>query len=210
MTNSARITLITGIIILILTVVNGYTVGSITPSFERSEVLAGLAGVLLMLVAFIWSDANPRSPEQAELKGENSLLIVDSVSATIKKELGWGSQLILTSTPAATMLVYWKDSVLLRRGLIQRTEFIPGGITKRVIKSGETISLVNTRFFPGRAEFDSVLINLPAILVVPLAKNGVVIVGGWSERCFTKSNEIVIQSWALRLADDLETGISTN
>ena len=70
----------------------------------------------------------------------------------------------------------------------------------------QTISLVNTTLFPGRAEFDAMLPSLPAIVVCPMGNEGAVIVGGWSPRCFTRSDERWIEGWTQRLRTTLGAG----
>jgi hypothetical protein len=72
----------------------------------------------------------------------------------------------------------------------------------------KTISLVNTVLFPGRAEFDSVLENLPAVVICPLGQEGVVVVGGWSKRCFSQSDERWLEGWTQRLRTALEKDAS--
>ena len=99
----------------------------------------------------------------------------------------------------------WRQQVVLRRGLISQDPFQPGAITKRAMDREQTISLVNTTLFPGRAEFDGMLQSLPAILVCPMGQQGVVIVGGWSPRCFSRSDERWLEGWAQRLRTTLET-----
>ena len=54
-------------------------------------------------------------------------------------------------------------------------------------------------------EFDSVLDNLPAIIVYPISNKGLTIVGGWSKRSFTNSDEKWISGWSDKLYDLLNT-----
>ena len=117
--------------------------------------------------------------------------------------------MLLTATPAATVLVHWHEQVLLRRGLLWNANFSPGPICDRAMERQKIVSLVNTTLFPGRAEFDAVLPGLPAVLVCPLGSNGVVIVGGWSERCFSRSDEQWLEGWAARLKIALENGLGS-
>ena len=72
------------------------------------------------------------------------------------------------------------------------------------------VSLVNTTLFPGRSEFDPVLERLPAVLVCPLASTGVVILGGWSVRCFSRSDERWLQGWSERLRTSLQETMVKN
>jgi hypothetical protein len=140
------------------------------------------------------------------LQGEQGLLMADQFSENQQQELAWGSHMLLTATPAASVLVFWRHQVVLRRGLITQEAFEPGAITQRAMEREQTISLVNTTLFPGRAEFDAMLPSLPAIVVCPMGTEGAVIVGGWSPRCFTRSDERWIEGWTQRLRTTLGAG----
>ena len=201
----ARVVLICALLLLGLTVTNAGLAGTVTPDLQRAEVLAGMASVGLMLVAVLWTRANPKSAEKVSLKGEQGLVLLEQLNDVQKQELAWGSHMLLTATPAASVLVLWRQQVVLRRGLISQASFQPGAITKRAMDREQTISLVNTTLFPGRAEFDGMLQSLPAILVCPMGQQGVVIVGGWSPRCFSRSDERWLEGWAQRLRTTLET-----
>ena len=189
-----------------LTVTNAGLAETVTPELQRAEVLAGMAAVGLMLVAVLWTRANPKSTEKVPLKGEQGLVMADQFSEDQQQELAWGSHMLLTATPAASVLVLWRKQVVLRRGLISQDSFQPGPITKRALERDKTISLVNTTLFPGRAEFDAMLPSLPAIVVCPMGNEGAVIVGGWSPRCFTRSDERWIEGWTQRLRTTLGAG----
>ena len=191
---------------LALTVTNAGLAETVTPELQRAEVLAGMAAVGLMLVAVLWTRANPKSTEKVPLKGEQGLVMADQFSEDQQQELAWGSHMLLTATPAASVLVLWRKQVVLRRGLISQDSFQPGPITKRALERDQTISLVNTTLFPGRAEFDAMLPSLPAIVVCPMGNEGAVIVGGWSPRCFTRSDERWIEGWTQRLRTTLGAG----
>ena len=206
MPTPARAVLICALLLLGLTVTNAGLAESVTPELQRAEVLAGMAAVGLMLVAVLWTRANPRSAEKVPLQGEQGLVICDQLNDLQKQELAWGSHMLLTATPAATVLVLWRQQVVLRRGLISQSPFQPGAITMRAMERNQTISLVNTTLFPGRAEFDAMLPSLPAILVCPMGDEGVVVVGGWSPRCFTRSDERWLEGWTQRLRTILGAG----
>ena len=206
MPGSARAVLICALLLLGLTVTNAGVAETVTPEFQRAEVLAGMAAVGLMLVAVLWTRANPKSAEKVPLKGEQGLVIDDQFNDVQKQELAWGSHMLLTATPAASVLVVWRQHVVLRRGLISQGHFQPGAITRRAMEREQTISLVNTTLFPGRAEFDGMLPSLPAIIVCPMGNDGAVIVGGWSPRCFTRSDERWLEGWTQRLRTTLGAG----
>ena len=202
----ARAVLICALLLLGLTVTNAGLAETVTPELQRAEVLAGMAAVGLMLVAVLWTRANPKSAEKVPLKGEQGLVIADEFNDAQKQELAWGSHMLLTATPAASVLVLWRQQVVLRRGLISQDPFHPGAITKRAMDRAQTISLVNTSLFPGRAEFDGMLQSLPSVLVCPMGQQGVVILGGWSPRCFSRSDERWLEGWVQRLRTTLGDG----
>ena len=68
-----------------------------------------------------------------------------------------------------------------------------------VYTKNKYISLVSTKFYPGKQEFDNIVKNLPSVIVFPIGNKGWIIIGGWSERCFTKSDELWIDGWAKKL-----------
>lgn len=195
--------LLAGLLVLGLSILNASTAETITPSLERADVLAGMAGVGLMLVSILWTRASPRSPEAVELEGEQGFVLSPDLPDPVRAEMAWGSHQFLTATSAATILVYWKGSVLLRRGLLGAGDFEPGEICRRSKQKQELVSLVKTALYPGKAEFDPVLPGLPAVMVQPLGESGWVVIGGWSERCFTRSDERWLSGWAERLRTTL-------
>ena len=204
MPGSARLCLISGLLVLGLAVFNAVSADAFPPSLQRAEVLAGMAGVGLMLVSVLWTRAVPRNPETVDLQGDQGLVIADGLSEMVRTELAWGSLQFLTATSAASILVSWDDTVLLRRGLITDRDFSPGDICRRSTQRQMLISLVKTALYPGRQEFDAVLPGLPAVMVQPLGQRGWIVLGGWSERCFTRSDERWLGGWAERLRRQLE------
>ena len=192
-----------GVLFLGMVVLNGFSVDSVTPSFQRAETLAALSAVGLMLMAVLLNQANPLKAKQQDLEGSQGFVLVEGLRESVRQELGWGSDLILTATPAATILVYWDKRVILRRGILGTGNFEPGPICKRSTDTGKLISLVKTTLFPGRKEFDSIVKELPAVIVYPLNTRGWVVVGGWSERCFSRSDERWLIGWSDRLKTQL-------
>ena len=210
MPTPARVVLVCALVLLMLTLLNAGLAESFTPELQRAEVLCGMAAVGLMLVAVLWTRADPTHAKPHPLSGEQGLQLEPSLEADLKEELAWGSHMLLTATPAATILVQWRDQIILRRGLLSEADapFTPGPICRRAMDRETTISLVNTTLFPGRHEFDSVLKNLPAVLIVPLGTQGIVVLGGWSERCFSQADEQWLEGWGARLRTKLE-GLTT-
>jgi hypothetical protein len=203
----ARIALGGGILGLTLTVLNqasGMPVqGGMAPALERSGVLASLLAVVLMLVGLLWERIEPVPPERVALQGREGLELAEDLPAELRRELGWGTQMLLTATPAATLLLLWRGRVLVRRGLLPQAIFQPGAICGRALEQGRAISLVDLRLYPGREEFAGLLDGLPAVLVQPIGSEGLLLLGGWSARCFSRSDLAWVEGWAQRLTDEL-------
>jgi len=93
---------------------------------------------------------------------------------------------------------------LLRRGLLAPSTFDPGAICQRALEKQSAISLVDLKLYPGRQEFDALLPGLPSVLVQPLGQEGLVVLGGWSARCFSRSDLAWVEGWAAKLRAGLE------
>tara|TARA_Y100001968_G_C19047304_1_gene567428 strand:+ start:49 stop:666 length:618 start_codon:yes stop_codon:yes gene_type:complete len=201
----SNIVIVFGIFLLILSIINIATSTDLNPSLVRGETLSGIASIALITIGYLWTEINPKKPIKANLTGKKGFVLNDDLSKDQKYELAWGSQQILTATAASTILIFWDNKVILRRGLITNNLFMPGEICKRAIDQQRLISLVNTELYPGSDEFDCVLNGLPSVIVYPLSNRGITIVGGWSKRSFTTSDEKWISGWSDKLFDLLNT-----
>tara|TARA_Y100000589_G_scaffold306776_1_gene321827 strand:+ start:1013 stop:1639 length:627 start_codon:yes stop_codon:yes gene_type:complete len=188
-----------GIILFIFQLINFLSINEINPEIERAQVLAALSSIILILVGFLFERIDPKSGKQVLLKGDNKFIYDKEIPRDLLEELAWGSEAILTSTAAASILINYKGQNILRRGIISQNEFNLGEICKRSIKDMKMISLVNTKFYPGKEEFDDFCPDLPSILIFPVKKDLIILVGGWSTRCFTKSDEKWIMNWIKKL-----------
>tara|TARA_Y100001968_G_scaffold311094_1_gene332772 strand:- start:4026 stop:4643 length:618 start_codon:yes stop_codon:yes gene_type:complete len=197
----SNLVILFGSFLLILSIINIATSTEVNPSLIRGETISGIASITLISIGYLWNEIKPKEATKAELIGKQAFELNENLSTEQKNELAWGSQQILTATAASTILIYWDNEVILRRGLITNKKFKPGEICCKAIEQKRLISLVNTDLFPGRDEFDCVLDNLPAVIVYPLANRGLTIVGGWSKRSFTNSDEKWISGWSDKLYD---------
>jgi hypothetical protein len=195
----ARIVLALGLVGLVVTVINQRNAPQLDPSLERASVLASLLAVALMVVAALWQRVVPEAAARAELVGEEGCELADGLPEDLVAELGWGSSMLLTATPAATLLLHDGQRLVLRRGLLGPDGFTPGAICRQAISRQRAISLVDLRPYPGRGEFEGLLAGLPAVVVQPVGESGVLLIGGWSPRCFSASDLCWIEGWARRL-----------
>jgi hypothetical protein len=200
----AQASLGVGLLALLLSLINQFSAAELTPPLVRASVLASLLAVGFLLVATLWTRAVPKAPERASLEGFQGLELDDSLPESLKLELAWGSQLLLTATPGATVLLYWRQRTLLRRGLLGHGAFLLGPISQRALATGKAISMVNLALYPGRDEFAALPAGLPALVVQPIGNEGVLLLGGWSPRCFSRSDELWLEGWARKLRTSLE------
>jgi len=192
----SSLVIIFGSFLLILSIINITTANQVNPTLIRAETISGIASIAIITIGYLWTEIKPKQPSKAILDGKEGFELCNKLTDDQRNELAWGSQQILTATAACTILIYWDNKVILRRGLICDKIFQPGEICKRSIDQNRLISLVNTELFPGREEFDGVLNNLPAVMVYPLKDRGLTIIGGWSKRSFTNSDEKWISGWS--------------
>ena len=188
-----------GSFLFCLQLINFVSINQINPEIERAQVLAAISSIIIMLIGFLFQRISPVSGEKVDLKGENAFIYDPSIPKDLLNELAWGSEAVLTSTAAATILISNKGKNILKRGIISKRDFAPQNICLRCLEENKFISLVNTKFYPGREEFDDFCKDIPSVLVIPVNKECFILVGGWSSRCFTKSDEKWIMNWAKKL-----------
>ena len=201
---AARLCLCAGVAGLALCVANQLTAPQLTPALERAGVLASFLAVGLMLVSILWTRAVPVAPERVELEGEQGLRLADDLPDPLRQELAWGSQMLLTATPAATVLLHWQGRTLLERGVLGPGGFAPGAISQRAWATGKAIGLVNLKLYPGRDEFQGLPAGIPAVIVQPIGTEGLLLLAGWSPRCFSRSDETWLEGWSLKLRSALQ------
>lgn len=201
---NGRSIIFSGVILFLFQLANFFSIKNINPEIERAQVLAALSSIIIILIGLLFERFNPLSGERVPLKGEIKFIYEEDLSTDLLDELAWGSEAILTSTAAATILIHHKGKNILKRGLISENEFLPGEICNRCLKEMRLISLVNTKFYPGKDEFNNFCPEIPSILIVPINKYSFILIGGWSTRCFTKSDEKWINNWSKKLVKKFE------
>ena len=188
-----------GSILFIFQIANFFSIEIITPELERAQVLAAIASLIIILIGFLFKQFEPLAGEKADLKGENKFIFDKNIPNEVIDELAWGSEAILTSTAAAAILIHNDGVNILRRGITSTNEFSPGDTCLRSTKEMKLISLANTKFYPGRDEFSDFCPEIPSILVVPINAKAFILIGGWSAKCFTKSDEKWINNWSKKI-----------
>jgi len=188
-----------GITLFFFQIANFFSIVKITPELERAQVLAAIASLIIVLIGFLFKQFEPLAGQKVNLKGENKFFFDEKIPDQVIDELAWGSEAILTSTAAASILIHNDGENILKRGIISSNKFKPGDTCMRSIKDMKLISLANTKFYPGREEFFNFCDDIPSILVVPINSKAFILIGGWSTKCFTKSDEKWIINWAKKM-----------
>ena len=188
-----------GSILFIFQIANFFSIETITPELERAQVLSAIASLIIILIGFLFKEFEPIAGKKADLKGENKFFFDKTIPDQVIDELAWGSEAILTSTAAAAILIHNDGVNILKRGITSSNDFKPGETCLRSIKDMKLISLANTKFYPGRDEFFNFCADIPSILVVPINSKAFILIGGWSAKCFTKSDEKWIFNWSKKI-----------
>ena len=199
------IPLIAGAIGSVLLLINRLTTVELTPSQARSDVVGVILSGMLALVWLIWQQVQPVPPDTVTLIGKEGLEFAPDLSDPVKIELAWASQLLLTNTVTKSLVVYYKDRVLLRRGILGlNSEVNPGIIVKRVLETQKPVYLVNLNLYPGKVEFDYLPENTQGLICQPMGKEGVLILGANVPRSYTKQDENWIEGIADKLGNTLD------
>ena len=193
--------IVVGSILFIFQLANFISLKLITPEIGRAQVLAAISSIIIILIGLLFERFKPISGKKINLEGDNKFIYDKDLPNDLLKELAWGSEAILTSTAAASILINYDGKNILKRGIVSSNDFILGETCLRSIKEMKLISLANTKFYPGRDEFDNFCLNVPSILIVPVNNKSFILIGGWSSRCFTKSDEKWINNWAKKLSE---------
>ncbi len=191
--------IIIGSILFFFQLGNFFSIDSISPELERAQVLSAISSVIIVLIGFLFKRFNPKLGDKVSLKGENKFILEPEIPEDILDELAWGSEAILTSTAAATVLIHNDGKNILKRGITTNDVFKPGETCLRSLRDMKLISLANTKLYPGRDEFIRFCPNVPSILIIPINSKSFILIGGWSYRCFTKSDEKWINNWAKKV-----------
>ncbi|MEM7716879.1 MAG: cofactor assembly of complex C subunit B [Cyanobacteria bacterium P01_A01_bin.68] len=195
-----RLPIVVGGLGAVLLLINRLYSPQLTESQARADVLGVILSAVLILTGLIWQQVQPRTPDAVELIGEEGFILAPDLSDAIKTELAWASHLLLTNTVTRSVVVYYQDKILMRRGILgEKADVTPGAILKRVLEKHKPVYLVDLKVYPGRVEFDYLPINTQGVICQPIGEEGVLILGAHAPRSYTKQDE----NWIAGIADKL-------
>ena len=185
--------------------VNRLLTEQITDSQARSDALGVIVSALLILTGLLWQQVQARSPDSVQLIGEEGFELAPDLPEAVKIELAWASRLLLTNTATRSIVILYREKVLLRRGILGvNSEVKPGPILQRVFDKNKPVYLVNLNIYPGKIEFDYLPENTQGVICQPLGSQGVLILGANAPRSYTKQDE----NWIEGIADKLENTLN--
>ncbi|WP_088892695.1 cofactor assembly of complex C subunit B [Leptolyngbya ohadii] len=188
-----------------LLMVNRLLTPALTDSQARSDVMGVILSAILILTGLIWQQVQPKSPDAVELIGKEGFELAQDLPESIQTELAWSTHLLLTNTVTRSIVIWYEDRVLLRRGILGKSEVKPGTIVQRVLSTQKPVYLVKLALYPGRIEFDYLPENTQGVICQPIGKSGVMILGANAPRSYTKQDETWIAGIADKLANSLES-----
>jgi hypothetical protein len=199
-----QLPIVVGIIAGSLLMVNRFLTPSLTNSQARSDALGIIVSALLVLTGLLWQQIQPRLPDSVELIGKEGMELASDLPDIVKTELAWASHLLLTNTATKTLVVWHRDRVLLRRGILrENAEVKLGAIAQRVMTTQKPVYLVSLKLYPGRVEFDYLPENTQGVICQPIGQDGVLILGANAPRSYTRQDETWIAGIADKLANTL-------
>jgi hypothetical protein len=206
-----QLPLAAGVIAGTLLMVNRLTTSLLTASQARSDAVGVLVSALLILTGLLWQQVQPRPPESVVLQGEEGFELAEDLSPAVQKELAWASHCLLTQTVTRSLLVWYDERVLLRRGILgAAATVVPGAIVTRVLKTQTPVYLVDLKLYPGRVEFTYLPENTQGVICQPLGDRGVLVLGANAPRSYTAQDENWIAALAEKLEDTLAAELQTN
>ena len=185
----------------LLLLVNRLLTPQITDSQARSDALGVIEAAVLILVGLLWQQIQAKPPDSVTLVGETGLEFAPELSEEAKTELAWASHLLLTNTVTRSLVVYYDEQTLLRRGVLGANSQVKlGAIVQRVLSKQKPVYLVNLNLYPGKVEFDYLPENTQGLICQPIGERGVLILGANAPRSYTKQDEKWIEGIADKLA----------
>lgn len=200
-----RLPIVVGALGGTLLFLNRFATPALSDSQSRADALGVILSAVLILTGLLWQRIQPKSPEVVTLVGEEGFDLAANLPESVQIELAWASHLLLTNTATRSLVIYYGDQVLLRRGILGANSTLsPGTIVQRVLDQQKPVYLVNLNIYPGRIEFDYLPENTQGVICQPLGDRGVLILAANAPRSYTQQDEAWIAGIAEKVGDSLD------
>ena len=199
--------LICGIVGGFLLMINRLATPTVLDSQARSDALGVILCAMLLLTSILLRQINPVPPNSVVLEGKEGFELADELPDELQTELAWASHLILNNTVTQSIVVYYNQQTLLRRGILggESKEVNLGSIVQRVIENQKPVYLVDLKHYPGKIEFNYLPSNIQGLICLPLNNEGVMIVATNIPRSYTKLDEQWIKGISEKIALTLKS-----
>jgi hypothetical protein len=178
---------------------------TLTDSQARADALGVILSAILILTGLLWQQIQPRTPDSVDLIGHEGFEFAPDLPESVKAELAWASHILLTNTVTRSLIIWYRDRVILRRGVLSpNAEVKPGAILQRVLDKHKPVYLVALNVYPGRIEFDYLPENTQGVICQPIGTEGVLILGANAPRSYTRQDE----TWITAIAEKLDYTLS--
>jgi hypothetical protein len=200
-----KLPIVVGVVAGSLLMVNRLLTPNLTDSQARSDALGIIMGALLILTGLLWERVQPKLPDVVELEGQEGFELADDLPDAAKTELAWASHMLLTNTVTRSLVVWYDNRTVLRRGILRPNATVkPGAILQRVLSKRSPVYLVNLNLYPGKVEFDYLPQNTQGLICQPIGDRGALILGANAPRSYTKQDE----NWVAGIAEKLDNTLS--
>ena len=185
---------------------NRWLTPNLLESQARSDAVGVIASAILILTGLLWQQIQPRLPESVELVGTEQFDLDPDLPEAVKVELAWATRLLLMNTVTQSIVIWYRQRVIVRRGILpEQTQVTPGAIVKRVLETQKPVYLVGLKVYPGKVEFDYLPENTQGVICQPIGEQGVMILGANAPRSYTQQDE----QWIAGLAEKLDYLLTT-
>ncbi|XP_058077345.1 protein COFACTOR ASSEMBLY OF COMPLEX C SUBUNIT B CCB4, chloroplastic isoform X2 [Magnolia sinica] len=207
----------------LLAVLLNRTISGVAPvadassSQSRTDILALGLAVTNLLTGLVWLSIQPKSISAVTPQGVGCRRINSDVPDCVVTELLWVWDSLSSATCCKSLVIVYGNNCLLQIGIaaesstnfgdavaVDATRLIQGSLYQGVMKSGKQSYLANLSLYPGRSELLFLPWNTQAVILQPLGKEGIAVIGGDTIRGFTS----VDQAWITLIAEKLDATCS--
>jgi Cofactor assembly of complex C subunit B, CCB2/CCB4 len=182
-----------------LLVINRFVTANPEPAQTRSDALGLALSAVLVLVGLLWQQVVPDPPVASPLSGSERYEVADE---RFGQDFALLKNCLLQQTRAASLLVWYQGTVLLRAGIFPEvSDFTPSTIVQRVMSTRKTVYLVDLNLFPGRTEFACLPKETRALVCQGIGQAGILLVGSAYPRSFSPQELAWIEILAIHLEE---------
>ncbi|XP_020525826.1 protein COFACTOR ASSEMBLY OF COMPLEX C SUBUNIT B CCB4, chloroplastic isoform X2 [Amborella trichopoda] len=178
-------------------------VADASSSQSRTDILTLALAVTNILAGLVWLSVKPKVTASVSLDGVECRRVTTDFPADAVAELLWVWDSLEDVTCCKSLVIVYENKCLLQIGVaakssasdanavfVDPSRLISGSLYQGVKKSGKQSYLANLSLYPGRYDLPFFPPNTQSVILQPLGKDGMMIVGGDKIRGFTVDNQV--------------------